>query len=69
MRERHAALVAPGVIALRVGDGALGKSWIEVQWQRLLEDAGLTDTGSDKPLPLHELPMLKAPPPVQDSSR
>ena len=48
---------------------ALRKGWIEVQWQRLLEDAGLTDTGSDKPLPLHELPMLKAPPQVQDSSR
>jgi hypothetical protein len=48
---------------------ALRKGWIEVQWQRLLEDAGLMDTGSDKPLPLHELPMLKAPPPVQDSSR
>ena len=48
---------------------ALRKGWIEVQWQRLLEDAGLTDTGSDKPLPLPELPMLKAPPPVQDSSR
>ena len=48
---------------------ALRKGWIEVQWQRLLEDAGLIDTGSDKLLPLHELPMLKAPPPVQDSSR
>ncbi len=48
---------------------ALRKGWIEVQWQQLLDDAGLIETGSDNPPPLHELPMLKAPPPVQDSSR
>ena len=48
---------------------ALRKGWIEVQWQQVLDDAGFTETGSGKPLPLHELPMLKAPPPVQDSSR
>jgi hypothetical protein len=48
---------------------ALRTGWIEVQWQRLFEDAGLTETDSDKPIPLHELPMLKAPPRVQDSSR
>ena len=48
---------------------ALRKGWIEVQWQRVLDDAGFTETGSDKPLPSHEMPMLKAPPPVQDSSR
>ena len=48
---------------------ALLKGWIEVQWQRLLDDAGLTETDSDNPLTLHQLPMLKAPPPVQDSAR
>lgn len=48
---------------------ALRKGWIEVQWQRLFEDAGLTETDSDKPILLHELPMVKAPPRVQDSSR
>ena len=48
---------------------ALRKGWIEVQWQRVLDDAGLMDNGSDQPLPLHELPMLKAPPPVPDAAR
>jgi hypothetical protein len=43
---------------------ALRKGWIEVQWQRVLDDARFTETGSDKPLPSHEMPMLKAPPPV-----
>ena len=48
---------------------ALRKGWIEVQWQRVLDDAGFTETGAEKALPLPELPMLKAPPPIQDSSR
>jgi hypothetical protein len=33
---------------------ALRKGWIEVQWQRILDDAGFTETGSDKPLPSHK---------------
>lgn len=48
---------------------ALRKGWLEVQWQRLLDDAGFTVVDPDKPLELHELPLFKAPSAVQDSSR
>lgn len=48
---------------------ALQRGWLEVQWQQLLDDAGLTVDDPNKPLELHELPLFKVPLSDQDSSR
>ena len=37
---------------------ALREGWLEVQWSRLLHDAGLTFIDPERPMKLHELPLL-----------
>jgi hypothetical protein len=41
---------------------ALRHGWLEVQWHRLLHDAGLTFVDPDEPIELHELPLFKPTP-------
>lgn len=40
---------------------AFKNGWLEVQWQQLFEDAGLNFGDPEKPLRLHEHPILKPP--------
>ena len=41
---------------------AFENGWLEVQWEQLLQDAGLDVGDPDQPLRLHEHPILKPPP-------
>ncbi len=48
---------------------AFRKGWLEVQWQRLLDDVGLQGIDPEKPIQLQELPMFKAPSSQREGGR
>lgn len=49
-----------GLLIFGLGTG-FKNGWLQVDWRRLLEDAGFDLGESDQPLRLHENPLLKPP--------
>lgn len=49
-----------GVLTVGLGLG-FSNGWLEVQWLRLLQDAGIDVGDQDQPMRLHEHPFLKPP--------
>ena len=50
-------LLVIGLLLYGLGT-ALREGWLEVQWSRFLHDAGLTFIDPDRPMQLHEMPLL-----------